>query len=87
MFIGPADLSVGYGKTDQNSQKLKEAFFKVAKVAKENQKTCMSFVPDATKAKEWHAAYGLTMFFIASEHSWMRNGANFAASGIHKIKK
>ena len=87
LFIGPADLTVGYGKTDQNSKELKKAFLKVSKAAKTNGKTCMSFVPDAAKAKEWHSAYGLTMFFIASEHSWIRSGANSAASGIHEIKK
>ena len=87
LFIGPADLSVGYGKTDQNSQELKEAFLKVSRVAKKNQKTCMSFVPDAATGKEWHAAYSLTMFFIGSEHSWIRSGANVAASGIQEILK
>ena len=85
LFVGPADLSVGYGKIDQNSQELKKAFFKVSKAAKNNQKTFMSFVPDAAKAKKWHAAFGLTMFFIASEHIWMRCGADNAATGIHEI--
>ena len=87
LFIGPADLSVGYGKNDQNSEELNKALLKVSEVARNNQKACMSFVPDAARAKEWYAAYGLTMYFIASEHSWMRIGADNAASGIHEIKK
>jgi hypothetical protein len=29
----------------------------------------------------------LTMFFIASEHSWLRNGANQDAKGVHAISK
>jgi hypothetical protein len=47
----------------------------------------MSFVPDAKKAQDWHSEYGLTMFFIASEHSWLRNGANQDAKGVHAISK
>tara|TARA_B100001057_G_C22626829_1_gene862804 strand:+ start:215 stop:958 length:744 start_codon:yes stop_codon:yes gene_type:complete len=85
VFIGPADLSVGYGKTDQNSQDLQDALQHVSTVAHKAQKAAMSFVPNAQKAQDWHKAYGLTMFFIASEHSWLRNGANQDAKGVHNI--
>ena len=87
VFIGPADLSVGYGKTDQNSQELKDALHHVSTVAHNNNKVAMSFVSNAQKAKAWYHAYGLTMFFIASEHSWLRNGANQDAKAIHDISK
>ena len=87
VFIGPADLSVGYGKTDQNSQELMDALQHVSTVAHRSDKAVMSFVPNAKKARDWHKAYGLTMFFIASEHSWLRNGANQDAKGVHDIFK
>ena len=87
LFIGPADLSVGYGKTDQNSQELKDALRHVSSVAHSRAKAAMSFVPDAKKAQDWHSEYGLTMFFIASEHSWLRTGANQDAKGVHSISK
>ena len=87
VFIGPADLSVGFGKTDQNSQELKDSLQHVSSAAYNNQKAAMSFVPNAQKAQEWHEAYGLTMFFIASEHNWLRNGANQEAKVIHEISR
>ena len=87
VFVGPADLSVGYGKTHQNSQELKDALKHVSNVAHNNHKAAMSFVPDAQKAKDWHESYGLTVFFIASEHSWLRNGANQEAKGVHDISR
>ena len=46
----------------------------------------MSFVADAKQAQNWHAQYGMSMFFIASEHSWMRNGARSDAQAVHAIK-
>ncbi len=85
VFIGPADLSVGYGKTDQNSQELQDALQHVSTVAHNNNKASMSFVPNAQKAQDWHKAYGLTMFFIASDHSWLRAGASQDAKGVHDI--
>lgn len=86
IFIGPADLSVGYGKTDQTSPELHSAMLKVGRAAKENSKAYMSFVPDAQKASEWHKTYGLSVFFVASEHNWMRKGAAHEAQGIHNIR-
>lgn len=84
LFLGPADLSVGYGKRDQNSEELQSAFARCGKAAKANGKAFMTFVGNATQAESL-AHHGLTMFFIASEHSWMRSGAAAEAMGIHKI--
>ncbi|MEM9973571.1 MAG: aldolase/citrate lyase family protein [Pseudomonadota bacterium] len=84
LFIGPADLSVGYGKRDQTSPELEAALATVGAAAKAAGKAYMTFVPNAAAAKAW-AAHGLTMFFIASEHSWMRAGAAADAAGIHGL--
>ncbi|MEM9437935.1 MAG: aldolase/citrate lyase family protein [Pseudomonadota bacterium] len=85
LFLGPADLSVGYGKRDQSSDELAQAFKRCGKAAKENGKAYMTFVGNAMQAESL-AHYGLTMFFIASEHSWMRSGAAAEAMGVHKMK-
>ncbi|MEM9350487.1 MAG: aldolase/citrate lyase family protein [Pseudomonadota bacterium] len=85
LFLGPADLSVGYGKRDQSSDELAQAFERCGKAAKENGKAYMTFVGNAMQAESL-AHYGLTMFFIASEHSWMRSGAAAEAMGVHKMK-
>lgn len=86
LFLGPADLSVGYGKSDQTSPELMSAFASVGAAAKDAGKAYMTFVPNADAAAKL-TQYGLTMFFIASEHSWMRNGATADANGIHGLGK
>lgn len=86
LFIGPADLSVGYGFDHQNSDELMAALEAVGRAAKSNGKTYMSWVPNAAKAKEW-AAFGMTMFFIGSEHAWMLNGARADAAGVHAMNE
>lgn len=85
LFIGPADLSVGYGHDHQQSSDLFDALETVGAACKAYGKTYMTFVANAAAAKEW-SKYGLTMFFIASEHSWMRTGANADADGIHELQ-
>ncbi|MDJ0630603.1 MAG: aldolase/citrate lyase family protein [Rhodobacter sp.] len=85
LFVGPADLSVAYGKTDQGSEDLLTALRDVGTAAQAAGKAYMSFVPDVAKAKEW-AAYGMTTFFLASEQSWVLAGARGAAQGVHSIR-
>lgn len=86
LFLGPADLSVGYGKTDQTSDELMAALEAVGQAARAHNCAYMTFVPDAQKAAEWQR-YGFSMFFIASEHGWMRAGASAAAKGVHDLPK
>tara|TARA_B100001248_G_C27379016_1_gene455936 strand:- start:305 stop:1072 length:768 start_codon:yes stop_codon:yes gene_type:complete len=85
LFVGPADLSVGYGYDHQNSDELKAALISVGEAARNENKTFVSFVPNAEKAKEWNNDFGITMFFIASEHNWLREIANSVADKTHKI--
>ncbi|MCF6445162.1 HpcH/HpaI aldolase/citrate lyase family protein [Nereida sp. MMG025] len=84
LFIGPADLSVGYGYDHQASDELTAALAHVGQAAKAQGKAYMSWVPNAQKAQEW-SAYGMSMFFIGSEHAWMLNGARADAAGVHEI--
>lgn len=84
LFAGPADLTVGYGHRDQDNPDLPIALERVGKACAANGKGYVSWVPDAAKAAEW-ADYGMTGFVVASEHTWMRQGAAVAAAGIHKI--
>lgn len=82
LFLGPADLSVGYGKTDQKSAELADALRTVGRAAQAAGKIYASWVPNAAVASEW-AGFGMTVFFIASEHAWMRAGASAEADAIH----
>ena len=81
----PADLSVGYGKTDQTSEELQAALRSVGEAARAANKAYMGFVGTVEQAAEWHEKYGLTVFFVASEHNWLRAGAAAVAKGVHKL--
>ena len=85
LFIGPADLSVAYGKTDQTSDELMAALDAVGKATKAAGKTYMTFVANPAKAQDW-LKYGFTMFHVASEHSWILEGGRAAAAGIKGLK-
>lgn len=84
LFAGPADLSVGYGHRSQDNPDLPKALTRVGAACKAHGKGYVSWVSDASKAAEW-AGYGMTGFVVASEHTWMRQGAMGAAQGIHGI--
>lgn len=84
LFAGPADLTVGYGHRSQDNPDLPRALERVGKACAANGKGYVSWVPDAAKAADW-AAYGMTGFVVASEHTWMRQGAIAAAKGVHEI--
>ncbi|WP_439523458.1 HpcH/HpaI aldolase family protein [Marivita sp.] len=86
VFLGPADLSVGYGHDHQTSEDLFAAIERVGNAAAASGKAYVSWVANAQKAQEW-SAYGMSCFFISSEHSWMRAGATAEARGVHEIGK
>lgn len=85
IFLGPADLSVGYGYDHQTSNEVMAALASVGKAATEAGKVYMTFVPNAEKAAEWRV-HGVSMFFVASEHTWMLQGARAAVDGISRIE-
>ena len=76
---------MGYGYDHQNSDELKAALISVGEAARNENKAFVSFVPNAEKAKEWNNDFGITMFFIASEHNWLRETANSVAEKTHQI--
>lgn len=84
LFAGPADLTVGYGHSSQDNPDLPAALERVGAACAANGKAFVSWVPDAAKAAEWQR-YGMTGFVVASEHTWMRQGAAAAAKGIHAL--
>ena len=85
LFVGPADLTVAYGADAGAAPKLEAALDAVGKACAAHGKTYMSFVADPGKAADW-LKYGMTMFYVASEHSFMLGGARTAAGGIHALK-
>ncbi|MEN8657690.1 aldolase/citrate lyase family protein [Marivita sp.] len=86
LFVGPADLSVAYGHDNQTSDDLVHALERVGRAADATGKAYVSWVANAQKAQEW-AQYGMSCFFISSEHAWMRSAATAEARGVHNIGK
>ncbi len=84
LFLGPADLSVAYGKSNQTSDELYAAMARVGEAARANGTAYMTFVAHADRAKELRA-YGFGAFFIASEHAWILQGARAEIAGIREI--
>ncbi len=84
LMLGPADLSVALGKTDQSSPELTDAYRTVGAACAMENKTFATWVPDADAAVGRHAS-GVRMFFAASEHSWMLQGARAAAAGLKAL--
>ena len=82
LFAGPADLSVGMGFENQDSDELKTALKKIGLAAKKNGKGYASFISHAKQSKSWSKTYGVNMFFVGSEHSYIRSKANEIVSEI-----
>jgi len=76
-FLGPADLSVGYGHDSLDSDDLAAAYARVGEAVGRAGRVYATFAPDvsATPALE---AHGVTMFFVGSELGWMAAGARAA---------
>ena len=47
--------------------------------------TSIIFIGDADQAKSWAEDYGVNMFFVGSEHSFMRNKANEISLRVKEI--
>ena len=86
LFIGPADLTVGYGADAEAAKKLENALETVGAAASAAGKAYMTFVQNAEQAKEW-ARYGFTVFFITSDQNLMMSAANAQADGIHSLNR
>lgn len=84
LFAGPADLSVGYGQTVVGTPELDTALAKIGEAAQAAGKGYVTWVPSPEAAAQW-AKFGVKIFVLASEHSWMRAGAVAAARGIKAL--
>lgn len=81
LFLGPADLSVAYGKTDLSSPELQAAMARVGHAAKVAGKGYATFVADAAAGRAV-AQHGVNAWFVASEQAWIVAGARAAKAGL-----
>ena len=84
LFVGPADVSVSYGHEGQDNPDLVCAYEVCGAATQATGKAYISWVSSVAQAKE-RAAYGLSVFFVASEHAWILAGAKAVAAGIHEM--
>ena len=64
------------GVESQDTTVLIAALKKTGVAAKQNGKGYASFIGEANQAKSWTENYGVNMFFVGSEHNFIRNKAN-----------
>lgn len=84
LFIGPSDLSVSYGKTDTDSPELHAAYKSVSEACQASGAALVTWAPNGQKAADW-APYGVSVWFLASELSWMLAGARGAVAGMKDL--
>ena len=78
LFVGPADLSVGYGHETIDNPDVERAFERCRAAGEAARVPLVTWVPNAAKAREW-AGRGVSVFLCGSEHAWMLAGAREAA--------
>ncbi|MDJ1008016.1 MAG: aldolase/citrate lyase family protein [Paracoccaceae bacterium] len=81
VFLGPADLSVGYGHADLASADLAAAYVRVGSALRETGGAYATFAPTAEAGRALEA-HGVTMLFVGSELGWMAEGARAAAAAF-----
>ncbi|MEO1238180.1 MAG: aldolase/citrate lyase family protein [Pseudomonadota bacterium] len=74
VFLGPADLTVGYGLTEMGSDKLDAAYAKVGAAVKSAGRAFATFAPTAADVPRLEA-HGVSVVFVASDQTWMAAGA------------
>ncbi|GIT90580.1 4-hydroxy-2-oxovalerate aldolase [Jannaschia pagri] len=84
LFVGPADLAVCYGVTDQSTGPVRDAMVHVGQAAAKHGKAFMTFAPSAAAGPDLRSL-GVTMFFVASEHAFMLQGARVTAKALHEL--
>ena len=70
--------------SDPDAPVLLDAMERVGAACKAHGKAYMTFVPGPPRAAELRK-YGFTLFFAASEQSWLLSGARAAADGLHAL--
>ena len=81
LFIGPADLTISYGETALGSDALWAAFETVGQATRAAGKAFVSFAA-TPEAAEAYLKYGVTVFYIGSEHGFMAKTAGEVATSV-----
>ena len=85
LFTGPADLSVAYGHESVANPDLEAAMASVGAACAAEGKAYVTWVPDMEVARDW-SRHGFTVFVVASEHSWMLQGARGVMGALRDME-
>lgn len=85
LFIGPADLSLNYGRTDLNGPELQAALASVGQAARDAGKGYVTFVGDVARAADWQR-FGVNVFFVSTELALMKSALVEVARGIKGLQ-
>jgi staphyloferrin B biosynthesis citrate synthase len=86
LFAGPADLSVGYGRSSVGSPELDAALMRIGAAARAADKAYVSWMGDAATAADW-IRYGITVFVVGSDHALLLAKARETAAGVRAIPR
>lgn len=84
LFVGPSDLSVAYGVAGADSPEVVAAYEATGRACRAHGKGFATWVAGAETAAALRER-GVSMFFAASEHTWMLQGARAAAGALHRL--
>lgn len=82
VFIGRIDLTISLGATSAAAPEVVEAVEMIVAKGKEAGRTIGMFTPTVDEAKSW-SEKGASFFLLASEHAWIKAGANALADAMH----
>lgn len=83
LFIGPSDLSVGYGHSDLNSDDLTRAFERVGDATRATKKALVTYVSNLENARKWER-FGVSAHVVSSEQGWILQGARNVVDGFRR---
>ncbi len=73
------------GHSTVTDELIGDAMTTIGNATKAHGKGYASYIGTAEAASAWHEKFGVQIFFVASEHNWMRSVANATAATISKL--
>jgi 2-keto-3-deoxy-L-rhamnonate aldolase RhmA len=85
LFLGPADLTVGYGHDTQDNADLARAYARTGEAARAAGRAFMTFVPMRKRAEDACGLWRERLLHRLRAHAWMLQGARRDVAGIREI--
>lgn len=83
LFIGRADLAVGFGATDLDAPEVTEAVGRICAAGRNSGRPLGMFLGDVASARAWRDE-GVSLFVVGSEQRFIRTGAQSLAASFRE---